>query len=91
MTAKEVLNAMAKGEVLCMGYDKNGMQYWLEPRRILVRSDVAQRVINLPNIVTGGDRLFSDASSQTWKMDEDGRNCWGKRKSKPNRTRKRGA
>jgi hypothetical protein len=50
-----------------MEYASGGPVYWLEPKRIIVRSDVADRVIKLPGIVPGGDRLFKDAVDQTWR------------------------
>jgi hypothetical protein len=67
MTAKEVLDDMHKGATLCIEHTKDGRVFWLEPRRIIVRTDVADRVIEFPGIVPGGDRLFKDAASQTWK------------------------
>jgi hypothetical protein len=66
MTTKEVLAAMSKGAMLCKEYDRNGPVFWLEPRRIIIRSDIAERVIACPGIVPGGDRLFTDAAPQTW-------------------------
>jgi len=68
MTAKETLAAMSKGEILCMGFDGLNKSYWLEPSRRMVRSDVAERIIALPGIVPGGDRLFKDSAPQTWRM-----------------------
>jgi hypothetical protein len=84
MNLKQVLEAMSKGEVLCMGYSNegNGKEYWLEPRRAMVRCDVAERVISIVGIEIGGDRLFTDASSQTWKMNNEDRVTWGKRKKR---------
>ena len=67
MTAKEVIIAMSKGAVLCKEYDRNGPVFWLEPRRIIIRSNVAERVIAYPGIVPGSDRLFDDAPPQTWR------------------------
>ena len=66
MTAKEVVNAMAQGAILCMEFAGSERVYWLEPKRKLIRSDVAERVIGLPGISPGGDSLFKDAVSQTW-------------------------
>ena len=68
MTTKEVLDAMHKGATLCMEHTKDGRVFWLEPRRIIIRSDVADRVIEFPSIVTGGDGLFKDEASQMWKV-----------------------
>jgi hypothetical protein len=48
VTAKEVLKAMSKGAVLCKEYAPAGPVYWLEPKRIIIRSDVANAVIKLP-------------------------------------------
>jgi hypothetical protein len=66
MTTKEVIEAMRKGAVLCMEHNEDGKTYWLEPRRIIVRSDVARNVISFPGIKKGGDKLFKDAVDQTW-------------------------
>jgi len=68
MTTKEVLDAMHKGATLCMEHTKDGRVFWLGPRRIIIRSEVADRVIEFPSIVPGGDRLFKDEASQTWKV-----------------------
>lgn len=70
MTTKEVLAAMQKGAVLCMEFSGTLDQpkvYWLEPKRILIRSDVAEGVISLPGVKPGGDSLFKDAVAQTWR------------------------
>jgi hypothetical protein len=69
MTTKEVVKAMIKGAVLCMEYAPAGPVYWLEPKRIIIRSDIADRVIKLPGIVPGGDRLFKDEVGQTWRAE----------------------
>ena len=69
MTAKEVLKAMSKGAVLCKEYAPAGAVYWLEPKRIIIRSDVANAVIKLPGIVPGDDCLFRDEAGQTWKAE----------------------
>ena len=69
MTEKEVVKAMSKGAVLCREHAPSGAVYWLEPRRIIIRSDVANVVIGLPGIVSGGDGLFGDGCSQTWNME----------------------
>ena len=68
MTTKEVLDAMHKGATLCMEHTKDGRVFWLKPRRIIIRSDVADRVTEFPGIVSGGDVLFKDEASQTWKV-----------------------
>jgi hypothetical protein len=68
MTEREAAAAMAKGAVLCMGFEKTGEVYWLEPRRIIIRRDVAKKIIGLPGIDPGGDSLFKDAVCQTWKL-----------------------
>jgi hypothetical protein len=67
MTTKEVLAALGKGAVLCKEYAYSGPVFWLEPKRIIIRSDVAERVIASPGIVPGSDRLFEDAPPQTWR------------------------
>jgi hypothetical protein len=67
MSMKEVLDAMHKGATLCMEHTKDGRVFWLEPRRLIIRSDVADRVIEFPSIVPGGDGLFKDEASQTWE------------------------
>jgi hypothetical protein len=70
MNMKQVVAAMGKGATLCMEYDKeNGKVFWLEPTRTLIRQDVGERVIELPFIINGGDSLFSDTPTQTWKCD----------------------
>jgi hypothetical protein len=66
MTAKEVIKAMGKGAVLCKEYAPAGPVYWLEPKRFVIRSDVAATVIKLPGIVAG-DGLFRDEAGQTWR------------------------
>jgi hypothetical protein len=67
MTAKEVVEAMARGAVLCMEHAPEGKVFWLEPKRILIRADVGERVVQIPGIRPGGDVLFNDCASQTWK------------------------
>ena len=67
MTTKEVLAAMSKCAVLCKEHAYGGPVFWLEPRRIIIRSNVAERVIAYPGIVPGSDRLFDDARPQTWR------------------------
>jgi hypothetical protein len=69
MTTKEVLKAMNRGAVLCMEYASGRRVYWLEPKRTIIRSDVADTVIKLPGIVPGGDRLFKDEVGQTWRAE----------------------
>jgi len=68
MTAKEEAAAMSSGSTLCMEFDGDGNKvFWLEPRRILIRADVGERVVMLPGIIPGGDSLFDNTTSQTWK------------------------
>jgi hypothetical protein len=50
-TTTQVLEAMRKGAVLCLGHEGFEQVYWLEPKRIIIRRDVAQRIIGLPGIV----------------------------------------
>lgn len=73
MNMKQVLQAMQQeGSVLCMEYGTTKEQprvYWLEPKRILVASDVAQNVIGFPGVVPGGDSLFKDDTAQTWRAE----------------------
>jgi hypothetical protein len=73
MTAKEVIKAMSKGAVLCKEYAPAGPVDWLEPKRIVIRSDVAATVIKLPGIVSG-DGLFRGEAGQTWAS--GGRAVW---------------
>jgi hypothetical protein len=68
MTAKEVIKAMGKGAVLCKEYAPAGPVYWLEPKRIIIRSDVAATVSRLPGIVSG-DGLFKGEAGQTWRAE----------------------
>lgn len=68
MTSKKVLEAMASGAILCMGWEGEEQVYWLEPKRVRVRSDVATVIIALPGVISGGDSLFKDAPAQTWRM-----------------------
>jgi len=68
MTTKQVLAAMSKGAVLCKEYAYGGPVFWLEPKRIIIRSNVAERVIACPGIVPGSDGLFKDAPPQTWRI-----------------------
>ena len=74
MTNKQLLERVAKGETLCMGYDPDGERlWWLEPSRLTVRSDVAEKIITLHGIEPSGDSLFRDSCSQTWKLNGRGR------------------
>ena len=68
MSTKEILEAMTKGAILCMEYNGRDKVFWIEPRRIIVRSDVAEKIIGLPNVQSGGDSLFKDAPAQTWRL-----------------------
>ena len=65
MKTSEILEKLSKGAVLCMGYDEDGEHYWLEPSRVTVRTDVAEQLITV--LEPGGDRLFKDFASQTWR------------------------
>ena len=67
-TIKQILEAMTKGAILCMEYDRSNKVFWIEPRRVIVRSDVAEKIIGLPNVKSGGDSLFKDAPAQTWRL-----------------------
>ena len=64
MRTPDILEALAKGATLCKGYEPDGTVYWLEPRRIIIRADVALNII--PMLQESGDGLFEDAT-QTWK------------------------
>ena len=68
MTAKQILEAMSKGAILCMEYSGRDKVFWIEPRRIIVRSDVADKIIGLPNVKSGGDSLSKDTPAQTWRL-----------------------
>lgn len=68
MTSKQVLDAMSKGAVLCMEFSGGDRVYWLEPKRVILRSDVAERILSLPNMKSGGDSLFKDTPCQTWRL-----------------------
>jgi hypothetical protein len=68
MTSKQVLEAMQKGAVLCMEYDGQDKVYWLEPKRIIIRSNVAEAILTFPNLKSGGDSLFRDTPCQTWRL-----------------------
>ena len=48
--------------------DGSNKVFWIEPRRVIVRSDVAEKIIGLPNVKSGGDSLFKDAPAQTWRL-----------------------
>jgi hypothetical protein len=70
MNTKDVLKEMSKGAVLCMEHTADTTQpkvFWLEPKRILIRADIAEAVTKLPGVLPGGDSLFRDAVSQTWR------------------------
>jgi hypothetical protein len=62
------LAAMSKGAILCRGYEGFEDVFWLEPRRIRIRSDVARQIIVLPGVVSGKDGLFDDSYAQTWRI-----------------------
>jgi hypothetical protein len=69
---KKVIEAMAKGATMCMEYDQErGQVFWLEPTRTLVRQDVGEHVIAYHFVIPGGDSLFKDTPTQTWKVDRD--------------------
>jgi hypothetical protein len=68
MTSQKIIRLMAKGSTLCMGWRDGERQYWLEPSRLTVRSDMAEKIITLPGIKPGGDSLFHDLKSQTWRL-----------------------
>ena len=68
MTTKQILEAISKGAILCMEYDGRDKVFWIEPRRVIVRSDVAEKIIGLLNVKSGGDSLFKDAPAQTWRL-----------------------
>lgn len=57
MTTKQILEAMAKGAILCMGYEGRDKVSGLS-HGIIVRSDVAEKIISLPGVASGGDSLF---------------------------------
>jgi hypothetical protein len=42
--------------------------YWLEPKRVIIRSDIAERILSLPGVKGGGDSLFKDVTCQTWRL-----------------------
>jgi hypothetical protein len=73
MTTKQILEALAKGAVLCRGLEGGETVFWLEPRRIIIRSDVARAIISMPGLVPGKDGLFDDSYSQTWRIIRQGR------------------
>lgn len=64
MKTKEILEELSKGATLCKGYEGFEIIYWLEPRRIIVRSDVAETLMKI--LRPSGDGLI-DGSTQTWK------------------------
>lgn len=66
MKTADILKELANGAILCVGLGPEGKEYWLEPKRIMVRSDQAEAMI--PNLKPGGDRLFDDFTSQTWRI-----------------------
>jgi len=68
MTTKDVLAAMANGAVLCVGYSDGGKIFWLEPKRTIVPKEIGEAITKLPGLKPGGDRLFDDATSQTWRV-----------------------
>jgi hypothetical protein len=68
MTTKQILAAMKSGSTLCLGYGEHGPTWWLHPSRVIVRSDVAEKIRALPGIEPSGDSLFHDFCSQTWKL-----------------------
>jgi hypothetical protein len=65
MKMKEINAALAEGEILCSAHGPKGTEYWLEPSYMTVRSDLAERLIQ--TLQPGGDSLFSDHLSQTWR------------------------
>jgi hypothetical protein len=68
MTTKQVIAAMSGGATLCMEYADGRKIYWLEPKRILIEADVAERVIGIPGVKPGGDTIFKDTVAQTWRV-----------------------
>ena len=72
MTTKQILEAMAKGAVLCCGLEGGESVFWLEPRRIIIRSDIARAIIAMPGLAPGRDGLFDDSYSQTWRIARNG-------------------
>jgi hypothetical protein len=64
VTEKQIIQAMSEGAILCM--ERSPRVYWIEPSRIIVRSDTAQKIIALQ--VGGGDSLFKDTLCQTWRL-----------------------
>jgi len=66
VTEKQIIQAMSEGAILCM--ERSPRVYWIEPSRIIVRSDTAQKIIALPGVVGGGDSLFKDTLCQTWRL-----------------------
>ena len=73
MTTKQILAAMANGAALCLGYGEHGRTFWLHPSRVIVRTDVAEKIITLHGIEPSGDNLFRNSCSQTWKLTGRGR------------------
>ena len=67
-TTKEILEAMSKGAILCMEYNGLDKVFWIEPRRVIVRCDVAEKIISLPSVKSGGDSLFKNSPAQTWRL-----------------------
>jgi hypothetical protein len=68
VTEKQIIQAMSGGAILCMERSPRGNVYWIQPSRIIVRSDTAEKIIALPGVVGGGDSLFKDALCQTWRL-----------------------
>ena len=64
MKTKDILEALSKGAVLCKGYEGYETVYWLEPRRTIVRRDVAEQLVQM--LVASNDGLIEGAS-QTWR------------------------
>jgi hypothetical protein len=62
MTTKQILEAMTKGAILCVEYNGPDKVFWIEPRRVIVRSDVAEKIIGLRR------QPLKDAPAQTWRL-----------------------
>jgi hypothetical protein len=56
---------MWRGAVLCMGGDS----FWLEPSGTRVDADVAEEVVARDDVIPSGDRLFIEATDQTWRSE----------------------
>jgi hypothetical protein len=69
MTRDEIISAMKEGATLHMEHTEDGKQFWLHCTHLPVRTDVGERVIADPIVISAGDALFDDALPQTFRIE----------------------